>query len=172
MSDPYIAELRIVSFAFAPRGWAQCNGQTLAINQNQALFSLLGTTYGGNGTTNFALPNLQGATGLHWGTGVGGVSSYSIGQVGGEASHQLSTNEMPAHRHTLHAGAGAATVVSPAGAVWAASSPGSLYAAAGDTTMSTGALGSAGGSQAHPNMPPYQVLNVIIALVGIFPSRN
>jgi microcystin-dependent protein len=166
VTDPYLAELRIVSFAFAPRGWAFCNGQLLPINQNQALFSLLGTTYGGNGIQTFALPNLQGATGLHWG------GNYSLGQVGGESAHQLSSAEMPTHTHTVHADSGAATVVSPAGAVWAASSPGSQYAAAGDTTMSSGAVGTAGSSQPHPNLPPYLVLNVIIALQGIFPSRN
>lgn len=172
MGTPYIAELRIIAFTYAPRGWAFCNGQTLAINQNQALFSLLGTTYGGDGIRNFALPNLQGSTGLHWGNHGAGGSDYVLGESGGESAHQLSVAEMAGHTHTVHAGQFPATAVSPAGAVWAASSPSSLYKAAGDTTMSSGAVGTAGSSQPHPNLPPYLVLNVIIALQGIYPARN
>ncbi len=165
MSSPYLAEIRIISFNFAPKGWAFCNGQTLPINQNQALFSLLGTTYGGNGQTNFQLPNLQGATPIHFGNG------FIQGQVGGEVNHTLTQSEMPQHTHPAIASSNAASQGDPTGSFWANGSQGA-YAATPAQSMSTGAVSSIGGSQPHNNMPPYLVVNYVIALVGIFPSRN
>ena len=164
MSDPYIGELRVISFNFPPNGWAFCNGQLLQISQNQALFSILGTTYGGDGRTTFALPNLQGRIPLHQGSG------FTIGQVGGELTHTLTVNEMPAHVHTPMAATGPA-VASPAGASWTAGTR-AMYAATPDGPMNSAAVASAGASQPHENMPPYLALNVVIALVGIFPSRS
>ncbi len=166
MGTPYYAELRIVSFNFAPRGWAFCNGQLLPINQNQALFSLLGTTYGGNGVTNFALPNLQGRVAL------GGLGTHQLGEQGGEASHTLSLAELPTHAHgALPASSVRASLDSAQNAVWA-SGP-SMYAkAAPNGTMSPAAVTNVGGGQPHNNEQPYLTLNVVIALQGIFPSRN
>jgi microcystin-dependent protein len=166
MSTPYLAELRIVSFNFAPRGWALCNGQLLPINQNQALFSLLGTTYGGDGRVTFALPNLQGATPMHIGTG------YNLGQAGGETAHTLTVGEMPAHTHPVRAGASAASSQDPTGDAWAGTGTLDLYAQSANTSMGASTVTTAGGNQPHFNMPPYLVLNVVIALVGVFPSRN
>jgi microcystin-dependent protein len=166
VSDPYIGELRIVPYNFAPKGWAFCDGQLLSISQNTALFSILGTTYGGNGTTNFALPNLQGTTAMHT------SDVHPLGEFAGEANHQLTVAEMPAHTHTVHAGSAGASLVSPSGASWADSSPQSLYGVGPNTTMLDAAITQTGGSQPHNNVPPYLVLSVIIALVGIFPSRS
>jgi microcystin-dependent protein len=164
MSDPYIGEIKVISFNFPPKGWAFCNGQLLPINQNQALFSILGTTYGGNGQTNFALPNLQARMPIHQGQG------FNIGQVGGEVAHTLTINEMPAHNHPAMAAA-TTTGPSPANSVWAP--PGQVaYAASPNGTMAAAAISNTGGSQPHNNEAPYLVLNFIIALVGIFPSRN
>jgi microcystin-dependent protein len=165
MAEPFIGEIKLIGFNFQPRGWAFCNGQVLAINQNQALFSILGTTYGGNGQTTFGLPNLQGKVPFHAGNG------FSLGQTGGEAAHTLLTTELPAHFHTVKASANAADQGSPAGNLWANS--GELgYANAVNTTMNPASVASAGGGQAHENNSPYLVLNFIIALTGIFPSRN
>ena len=166
MSDPFIGEIKLISFNFAPNGWAFCNGQLLPINQNAALFSILGVAYGGNGQTNFALPNLQGRIPVHQG------SSYTVGQAGGEASHVLTVNEMPAHNHAVSGQSATATTgTNPTGAVWAASNL-APFAASPDVTMAGAALGSAGNDQPHENQPPYLVLNFVIALVGLFPSRN
>jgi microcystin-dependent protein len=166
VSEPFIGELKLFSFNFAPRGWAQCNGQLLPINQNQALFSLLGTTYGGDGRTTFALPNLQGRVPMHTGNGRG------LGQAGGESSHTLQVSELPGHSHGVTGSPNAATVISPAGNRLA-TSPGNDYAAPpGNTTLSASTLANAGGNQAHDNMSPHLVLNVCIALQGIFPSQN
>lgn len=166
MSDPYIGEIKVISFNFPPKGWAFCNGQLLAINQNQALFSILGTMYGGDGRVNFALPNLQGRIPLHQGPG------YNVGQAAGEAAHTLITTELPAHTHP---GVGQSTASnpgsSPAGAIWA-TAPAAAYAPAPNTQLNPAAVGNAGSSQPHENQAPYLVLNFIIALVGIFPSRN
>lgn len=165
MASPYLSEIRIVSFNFPPKGWAFCNGQTLPINQYQALFSLMGTTYGGNGTTTFQLPNLQARMPLHMGNG------FVLGQVAGEVNHTLVTAELPAHNHNAHGVAAAASSASSTGDTWAASEK-NPYATSPNTTMSPSALTSTGGGQPHNNMPPYLVLNFIIALQGIFPSRS
>ncbi|HEY5223916.1 MAG TPA: tail fiber protein [Microbacteriaceae bacterium] len=164
MASPYLGEIRMVSFGFPPKGWAACNGQLLPINQNQALFAILGTTYGGNGITSFALPNLQSQGAMHVGGG------YPLGQAGGEATHALTAAEMPAHTHSALAAA-SATATSPSGAVWAA--PGKMaFGTSVNASMSPNALGTAGQSAPHQNMPPYLALNFVIALQGIFPSRN
>ncbi|MGB6687508.1 MAG: tail fiber protein [Terracidiphilus sp.] len=165
MSTPYLGEIRIVSFNFAPKGWALCNGQTLAINQNAALFSLLGTTYGGNGTTTFALPNLQARMPVHVGSG------FVQGQAAGEVNVTLITSQLPAHTHTAQGVTSNASSASATGNAWAVTAQ-NAYAASPNTTMAPAAAASAGGSQPHPNMPPYLVLNFVIALQGIFPSRN
>ncbi len=164
MANPFLGEIKIVAFNFPPRGWVFCNGQVMAINQNQALFALLGTTYGGNGVSTFQLPNLQGAMPLHF------SSSFSLGQVGGEASHTLIQTEMPQHNHVVSAVRRPGTQPSPAGNFLAAHRGG--YADATDSTVASGSLAITGGSQPHNNMPPYLVLNFVIALQGIFPSRN
>jgi microcystin-dependent protein len=169
MGTPYIGELRIFSFNFAPKGWAQCNGQLLPINQNQALFSILGTMYGGNGQTTFALPNLQGRVPVHQGINQG---SYNVGQAAGELAHTLTINEIPAHVHPPVAQSTASTPgFSPAGAIWAAA-PSAAFAPAPNAALNPAAVATTGGSQPHPNQAPYLVLNFAIALVGIFPSRN
>ena len=166
MSDPFIGEIKLVAFNFPPNGWAFCNGQLLPINQNQALFSILGTMYGGDGRVNFALPNLQGRIPLHQGSGLG------VGQAGGEASHVLAINEMPAHTHPAQGQtANATTLGNPTNAVWAAS-PEAPFAATPSVAMAPAAIASAGNSQPHENQAPYLVLNFVIALVGLFPSSN
>jgi microcystin-dependent protein len=165
MGSPFLAEIKIISFNFAPRGWAFCNGQLLPINQNQALFALLGTTYGGNGTTTFALPNLQGRVPFHFG------GNFTLGQVGGEATHTLSTSEMPAHNHLAMASSNNADQVSPSGNFWAKGAA-SAYSAAANNAMSSASLANAGGSQPHANLSPFLTLNFVIALQGIFPSRS
>jgi microcystin-dependent protein len=164
MGTPYLGELRIFSFGFAPKGWALCNGQTLPINQNQAIFSLLGTTYGGDGVTTFKLPNLQGAIPFHFGNG------FAYGQTGGEVSHTLIMPEMPTHTHPVTASSSAANLGVPTGNLWAAGN--AAYNPVANTNMSPAAIPTAGGGQPHNNMPPYLVLNICIALVGIFPSRS
>jgi microcystin-dependent protein len=165
MATPYISEIRVFSFGFAPTGWAMCNGQLLPINQNQALFSLLGTTYGGDGRVNFALPNLQGRMPLHQGGG------YVIGQTGGEQNHTLIAAEMPQHTHPAIASANAANQGVATNTFWANGSQ-PAYAPSANGQMAAGAVSSIGGSQSHNNMAPYLVLNFCIALTGIFPSRN
>ena len=167
--DPFIGEISWVAFNFAPRGWAFCNGQLLPINQNQALFSLLGTTYGGNGQTNFALPNLQGRGPIHVGNG------YVLGEMGGEEAHTLSVNELPSHTHLVAVDPKEATLAAPDTSTTAlakTSSGTSAYATAANVAMSSAAIGSAGGSQPHINLKPYLALNCVIALQGIFPSPN
>jgi microcystin-dependent protein len=169
MSDPFIAEVKIFAGNFAPRGWAACDGQLLPINQNQALFSLLGTTYGGNGTTNFALPNLRDRVPMHFGSGPG-LTPRQLGEAGGAAAVSLQTSQMPSHTHTLR-GAGAANVVTPSAAVVPGAGP-KIYRAATNLTPMGAGLTTAGGGQPHENRQPYLGLLFIIALFGIFPSRN
>jgi microcystin-dependent protein len=169
VSDPYIGEIKVIAFNYPPRGWAFCNGQLLPINQNQALFSILGTMYGGNGQTNFALPNLQGRVPVHQGINQG---SYNVGQAAGELAHTLTINELPAHVHPPVAQSAASNPgISPAGD-GAVAQIAPAFAPAPNTQLNPAAVTNAGGSQPHPNQPPYLVLNFVIALVGIFPSRN
>lgn len=166
MSEPFIGEVKIISFNFPPRGWAFCNGQLLPIAQNQALFSILGTTFGGDGRQNFGLPNLQGRVPFHFGNG------FVLGQVGGEQAHTLNQSELPTHTHTLQASSSAATSNLPTGNALAAPKTPLYGPAASLTGLASASLAPVGGSQPHNNMQPYLVLNFVIALQGIFPSRN
>jgi len=172
--DPFVAEIRIFPFNFAPKGWAFCDGQLLPISQNTALFSLLGTTYGGDGKSTFALPNLQGMTPIQAGQGPG-LSQYFLGQEGGEQYVTLIESEMPAHNHTLNAVNILSTTATPtATTVLSKSINGNAYAdtAGGLTPMAIQALPIAGGSQPHNNLMPYLTLSYCIALQGVFPPRS
>lgn len=173
MSYPFIGEIRNFGFNFAPRGWAQCNGQLLAISTNTALFSLLGTMYGGNGTTTFALPDLQGRVPIGRGTGPGLTTRVQGDESGAETTTLLTTN-LPAHSHALNAKAGIGNQAAPSGHLLAASDQrNSQYTSAGaDTAMATTSIGSTGSGTPIDIMPPYLVMNYCIALEGIFPSRN
>lgn len=165
MAEPFLSEIRIMSFAFAPRGWALCDGQLLPINQNQALFSLLGTTYGGNGQTNFALPDLRARTPIHTGNG------HTLGERSGEQAHTLSIPEMPTHTHVAQGSTNNGDTVTPIGGVLGGVS--NMYSTAANlTALSPAMVANFGGSQAHTNMQPYLVLSFCIALQGIFPSQN
>lgn len=168
MTEPFLSEIKILSFGFAPKGWATCDGQVLPILQNQALFSLLGTTYGGDGLVTFALPNLQGRAPLHRNSG------HQLGERGGESAHTLASSELPAHVHVASASSVAATAGAPSTArVLSQSDGANAYAAPTNLTgMAPNALTPVGGSQAHLNMQPYLILNFCIALQGIFPSRG
>ena len=170
MSQPYIGEMKIVGFNFAPRGWAFCNGQLLAIQQNQALFSILGTAYGGDGTRTFALPNLQGCVPMHR------SNAYPQGTYVGQENHTLTLSELPGHNHTVTAMSTGATVALETSNLLAASTGGqNLYVAPGTTggiALAPLTVSIVGGSQPHPNQQPYVVLNACIALQGVFPSRN
>lgn len=179
MADPFIAEIRIFGFNFPPRGWAWCDGQILPISQNTALFSLLGPTYGGNGTTNFALPNLQGRAALGPGSGPG-LTPYTQGQAGGQDTVTLLQREIPSHSHSLVGQPGVpapAPSVTPASNIWGVSGSrrtvSAMYASAQGTpvAMSVAALGNTGGNQGHNNMSPYLTLYFNIALSGVFPAR-
>jgi microcystin-dependent protein len=163
MADPFLGEIKMCAFNFAPKGWALCNGQFLPINQNQALFSLLGTMYGGNGQTTFALPDLRGRTPISF------DASHTQGQAGGEVSHTVTTSEMPTHTHFVRAGDNAANAASPANNFSAQNA--GAYSLNPNTAMSPAAVTSVGGSQPHNNMGPYLVISFCIALIGIFPSR-
>jgi microcystin-dependent protein len=176
MSEPFLGEIRMFGGNFAPRGWAFCNGQILPIAQNTALFSLLGTTYGGNGQTTFALPDLRGRVPMHWGQGPG-LTPRSLGETSGSENVTLLSNQMPAHTHSLTANNQQGDAFSPEGAVAAAAvdssqQPLNIYSSSANTTMSAQAIGAAGGSQPHSNMQPFQCVSFIIALEGIYPSRN
>ena len=178
MSTPFLAEIRITGFNFAPKGWALCNGQLLSINQNQALFALLGTTYGGNGITTFALPNLQSRVPMHWGNGAG-LSQRVIGEVGGEETVTLQSSQVPYHGHALTVVNSPGTTNNPSGALLAQgklasnSAQVNTFASAGGSQVAMApAVGNAGGNQPHSNLPPLECLNYVIALQGIFPSRN
>lgn len=173
MSEPFLAEIRMFGFNFAPRGWAFCNGQIMSIAQNTALFSLLGTFYGGNGTTTFALPNLQASAPMHQGQGPG-LTPRSLGEVGGVQTVTLIQSEMAAHNHPVGCDSGPGSVAAPINGMWASGGRGrpSAYSAnPPNTPMSGAAFGPAGGSQPHNNMPPYLTVNFCIALQGIYPSR-
>lgn len=173
MADPYVAEIRIFPFNFAPKGWAFCDGQLLPISQNTALFALLGTTYGGDGKSTFALPDLQGRAPLQPGQGPG-LSLYDLGQQDGSETVTLLASEMPLHNHTLRADTidlGDTNIPNP-NATFAQSAGGTLYATSSDTHLRTDALGITGGSQPHTNMQPYLTLNFCIALQGVFPPRS
>ncbi len=164
MSEPFIGEIKLMSFNFAPKGWALANGQTLPINQNQALFSLLGTTFGGNGQTTFALPDLRGRAPMHEGNG------YTLGERGGEEAHTLSQQETPTHNHLVNAVNSNANA-GPTGNYFAAAN--ALYQPApGDTTLAPNTVSNTGGSQPHANQQPYLCVSFAIALQGIFPSQN
>ncbi len=176
MSTPYLGEIKIVSFNYPPKGWALCNGQILPINQYQALFALLGTTYGGNGVQTFALPNLQGAVPMHEGNG------FTLGQSGGEPAHTLVVAETPAHRHALMADAiTAATASTPTATSVLGQSSGAgpngavsenIYGSGAASGALSPASANAGGGQAHENRSPYLTLNFVIAMSGIFPTQN
>lgn len=168
MSSPFIGQIMMVGFNFAPRGWAFCDGQLLPIAQNQALFALLGTTYGGNGTTTFALPDLRGRVPIHKDQGPG-LSNYSLGQMGGAERVTLTTNEMPTHSHSINASTNEATDTQPTGKYLAT---GNAYTNTANTTMNSNAAALTGGNQSHENRQPFLVINFVIALQGIFPSRN
>ena len=174
MADPFVAEIRIFGFNFAPKGWAFCNGQLMPLSQNTALFSLLGTTYGGDGKSTFALPNLQGAAPMHPGQGPG-LSLHDLGEMGGSETVTLLESEIPAHPHALMAGADPANAQIPnSQVILARSSGGSAYnpTATGLAPMNPLALSLAGGSLPHNNMQPYLTLNFCIALQGVFPARG
>lgn len=177
MSDPFVGEIRIFGCNYAVDGWAQCNGQLLPIAQNPALFSIIGTFYGGNGQTTFALPNFQGVAPMHWGQGAG-LSERIVGETGGAETVTLVQTQLPAHTHTGMANINPGTSSVATGNVWAAARigrmPVRMYAPldASAVAMSPQAAGAAGGSQPHNNMPPYIVLNFCIALQGIFPTHS
>lgn len=168
MSTPFLSEIKITSFNFPPKGWAMCNGQLLPINQNQALFSLLGTTYGGDGRQTFALPDLRSRI------PVGSGNSFTLGEKGGEEAHTLNLNELPAHSHPAQCSSAAGTTRTAAAARFAAESAGVTmpFGTTADSTLNAGSVLNVGGSQPHTNLQPYLVLNFIIALQGIFPSSN
>lgn len=166
MAEPFLSEIRIMSFVFAPKGWALCNGQLLPINQNQGLFSLLGTTFGGDGRVNFALPDLRGRTPIHVGSG------HTLGERGGEPAHTLSIAELPTHTHVLSGTSNNGDNAVPTGRVLA-KSLGLTYSSATQlAALNTSTVSTVGGSQAHLNMQPFLTLNFCIALQGIFPSPN
>ena len=170
MASPFIGQIMIAAFNFAPRGWAFCNGQLLPIAQNQALFSILGTTYGGNGQTTFALPDLRGRVPMQSGQGPG-LTARTLGEVSGSEAVTLLQTQMPAHTHLAQASASAPAVGVPTGNAWATGGT-AAYAASPNTMMAGEALNNAGGGQPHENRAPLLVVNYCIALSGTFPSRN
>lgn len=171
MSEPFLAEIRMVGFNFAPRGWAFCDGQILPINQNQSLYSLLGTTYGGDGRTSFALPDLRGRTPIHVGSSNG--TNHTIGSKSGEETHTLSAAEMPLHQHNLKGSTSTADAPIPTNFVLASPNT-DVYSNQGGATvtLANGSVSNVGDGQSHENMQPYLAVNFCIALQGLFPSRN
>ena len=175
MSEPFLAEVKIVGFNFPPRGWAQCDGQVLPINQNQSLYSLLGTTYGGDGRTSFALPDLRGRVPIHEGQAPGQPTNHTLGSKGGEDAHVLTTQEIPAHTHLpLQATNNDGSAQAPGGNVLARSVSLAYEAAAPAVgpDIQPGSVSVVGSGQGHENEMPYLTLNFVIALQGLFPSRN
>lgn len=173
--DNYTAQISLFAFPFAPKNWAQCNGQILPISQNQALFALIGTTYGGDGRSTFALPDLRGRRALNWGQGPG-LSNYVLGQVGGVETVTLNSTQMPMHTHMAKGVAAGANSGTPQNNTWAQDSGGTIsnyapYSPTTATQMNAAALAPTGGNQPHENRPPYLTANYCIALYGIFPSR-
>lgn len=166
MSEPFLAEVRVVGFNFAPRGWATCDGQILPINQNQSLYSLLGTTYGGDGRVTFALPDLRGRTPLH------GSTTHPLGQRAGSEGHPLTTSEMPQHTHVPQGSEDDATTPMPENQVFGRATAPVYGPPTNLTTLGADAVGPTGSGLSHPNMQPYLTLNYIIAIQGLFPSRN
>jgi microcystin-dependent protein len=165
MAEPFLSEIRLMSFVFAPKGWALCNGQLLPINQNQALFSLLGTTFGGDGRVNFALPDVRGRTPIHVGSG------HTLGERGGEQAHTLSIAELPTHTHAANAASQNSDSPDPGGKLFGSTA--NMYGPAGGlTTLVPGTTTNVGGGQAHLNMMPFLTISFCIALQGIFPSPN
>lgn len=165
MSEPFLGEIKIISWNFPPKGWTFCDGQLLPINQNQALFSILGTTYGGDGRTTFGLPDLQGRVPVHVGNGI------FLGERAGETTHTLTQSEMSAHSHAPVGSSNSASAPGPAGNLWATKTT-NPFAGTANNAMNPACTTATGGGQSHENMSPYLVLNYIIALQGIFPSRN
>lgn len=167
MADPFLSEVRIMSISYAPKGWALCNGQLLPINQNQALFSLLGTTFGGNGQVNFGLPDLRGRTPIHVGSG------HTLGERAGEQAHTLSIAEIPTHTHVANATNNSQNAFSGSNtALLAEVRPSTMYSGQPNAAMNAAMVQATGGSQAHLNMQPYLTLSFCIALQGIFPSQT
>jgi microcystin-dependent protein len=174
MADQFIAEIRLFPFNFAPTGWAMCLGQLVSISQYTALFSLLGTNFGGNGTSTFALPNLQGTSPMHWGNGAG-LSSYYLGEVAGSATVTLTLGQMPLHNHLIMVGEGGSPTNAPSTATYLGQADAArwyLPSGTPNVTLAANAIGFAGGSQPHPNQQPYQTLNFCIALSGTYPPRS
>lgn len=166
MAEPFLSEIRIMSFNFAPKGWALCNGQLLPINQNQALFALLGTTYGGNGQTNFALPDLRGRIPIHFGNG------HVLGEKAGQEAHTVTLAEMPAHNHLPFASSTEGNLLEPGDNFWGSNSRRPYSSLGPNTSMNPANCTNVGGSQPHLNMMPFLTLSFCIALQGIFPSQN
>ncbi len=172
MSEPFVGEIRMFAGNFAPRGWAFCDGQLLAVSQNDALFSLLGTTYGGDGRTTFALPDVRGRVPVHAGTGPG-LSQRRLGTKAGAENVTLTTNQLPSHGHTLSASGASADSTNAAGQVLAKVTGANLYRAnGGQQSLNTAAISATGGSRPHSNVMPFLCVNYIVALFGIYPSRN
>jgi microcystin-dependent protein len=171
MSNPYVGEIRLFAGNFAPAGWMFCQGQLLSIAENEVLFVLIGTTYGGDGQSTFALPDLRGRVPVHQGQGPG-LSPRMLGELGGDETITLTPNQLPVHTHALHASPAAASGTAPGGALLAATGVASYDTAAGTTAMAASAVGSAGGNQPHENMAPTLAVNYIISLFGIYPQQT
>ena len=171
MGQPYVGEIRMVGFSFAPVGWAFCSGQLMSISENDTLFNLIGTTYGGDGQSTFALPNLQSRIPIHAGQGPG-LSNRVLGDIAGTESVTLTTQQIPAHNHPAEAQSGAGNQSSPSNGVWAASGQSVYGSGAGSLGMKSTLIGGSGGNQPHDNMMPFLVINFIISLYGIYPTQN